>query len=179
MFPGLPNRVLVGVRENLPRRYPQHDSDVFAFVKRYISDDDYSQRRLVVYPGSVQRETIRALQRLSGPNCQGRRPSPNQPGEPCMCIVVRVFISPNMFRGVARRLDDARPTNTQSWQIGWRRRFQTGTAVGCTTCASSQARQPCRKKLYLGFHGWRRTRSSLRPPVELCCRIPWRMIPTT
>ena len=71
VYPGLPNRVLAGARENLPRRYPRRDSDVFAFVKRYVSDTDYSQTPLVVYPGSVQRETIRALQRLSGPNCQG------------------------------------------------------------------------------------------------------------
>ena len=56
---------------NLPRRYPACGSDVFGFVKRYVSDNDYSQDPLVVYPGAAKAATLVALDRLATGNCRG------------------------------------------------------------------------------------------------------------
>ena len=68
---GLPQQVLQGADENLPRRHPPNMSDVFVFVKRYISDTDYCQAPLVVFPGAILGDTLRALRNLATSNCQG------------------------------------------------------------------------------------------------------------
>ena len=66
---GLPDGLLRDVRENLPRRYPKNDTDVFCYVNRYISDMDVSQRALVVFPGAVLPQVVAAWRRLSTAAC--------------------------------------------------------------------------------------------------------------
>ena len=59
------------MKENLPRRYPRNDADVFSFVKRFVSDAEYSQRAVVTWPGELLPNTVQALEKLSSGNCQG------------------------------------------------------------------------------------------------------------
>ena len=68
---GLPAHVLGQARENLPRRRPKHDNDVFGFVMRYVSDSEYSQTPLITWPGCVLGDTLDAFERLSSGNCRG------------------------------------------------------------------------------------------------------------
>ena len=68
---GLPNNMLQNVRENLPRRHPPSPADVFAYVKRFVSDSEYSQRPLVTWPGNILAEAMDGLEKLAGQTGQG------------------------------------------------------------------------------------------------------------